>query len=366
MRDRTVIYTGNFRLCPADAAGRRVLALASALHLGGYSVRLYPALGKISKTFRVFNPEVDYDQKDADGEECSLGVVLRALRNEGGIQAVILYNPSNAAAMILRFYTACLGIRAVLDLTEWYEYSHLPSLRAVAEVFFRMNLSYRLYSRMILISEYLYNHYRPPIGRVIPPLAGSDMVLRKERAKLEGDEPLRIFYAGFPGKKDRIDLLIGWLTEVSLPFPVQLILAGPKINQISDFAVERDGLEIVALGPIDREAVFNLYAECHISAIIRDDARYERAGFPTKSVEGWSFGVPALVMSHASFALRAFEYGAAIAIESENPVSSLESILKGLYMDKERLSAMSESALRLVADHHSVESYVDVVKEVLL
>lgn len=364
MSARRVIYTGNFRLFPADAAGRRVLALASALHIGGASVLLYPTLGRTPMQVSEFDPAEDYDRCIETGAEFSLSALLSGIKSLDRLDAVILYNPSNFLALVTKALASFRGVHAVLDLTEWYEYSHLPSFRARAEVFVRMNIIYRLFSRMIFITDFLSQSYKPGIGRVIPPLMAEEPEAYKRRG-LDRDGPLRILYAGFPGRKDRIDLLIQWLSRADLPFPVQLVLAGPRTDQIPPVEETGNGLEIIALGPVDRQRVFDLYKECHLSAIIRDDARYERAGFPTKSVEGWSFGVPVLVLSHSTFSQTARECGAAAVIDAAQPIQSLERVLKDIYMEDGRLEGMSEASWHLARDHHRIASYVSSMKDLV-
>ena len=356
-----VLYTGNFRLFPADAAGRRVLALSDALKRAGHSVCLIPRLGYRQSHIVEYDTCVDFDYILDNGTKFSWARLIREAYSTS-YSAIIAYNPSNLLALLVRLISSLRGTNAVLDLTEWYEYAHLPSFRSKAEVFLRMNATYRLFSRMIFISEYLASCYRPAIGRIIPPLV-SATPLKAPRHTFDRNGPLKILYAGFPGQKDRIDRLILWLEQVELPFPVQLILAGPRPDQIN--AVGSNGFEIVSLGPVHRQKVFELYQECHLSAIIRDDARYEWAGFPTKSVESWSFGVPILVMSHSRFAKSALQYGAAVAIDEVDPVASLENTLKRIYFDEGCLAQLSESALRLTQERHLVTNYVSTMEEIV-
>lgn len=359
-----VIYTGNFRLFPADAAGRRVLALASALHLSNITVLLYPSLGMTPAGLMRFDKDIDYD-KQVDGVvRFSLCNLLQEMHGPNQPNSIILYNPSNYVALAARIFAWFYGINAVLDITEWYEYRHLPSIRSKVEVIVRMNIIYKMFSRMIFISDFLSQFYRPEIGRIIPPLIDHEAPANSYRA-FQPKGPLRIVYAGFPGRKDRVDLLIEWLSQVDLPFRVELILAGPNADQIAYPVARRSQFEIIALGPVDRQDVFRLYQECHLSAIIRDDARYEWAGFPTKSVEGWSFGVPVLVMSHSRFARVAREYGAAAVIDAAYPVASLEGLLKEVYFGHGYLDSMSEASVRLAADRHQIVSYVESMKEIV-
>lgn len=358
-----VIYTGNFRLFPADAAGRRVLALAEALRSAGRIVYLCPRLGWTPTGIVKFVDEFDYDRQIVKGVRFSLRRLLRELMAPS-VGAVILYNPSNFLALVLNAVAGIRGMVAALDLTEWYEYAHLPSFQAKAEVFVRMNFTYRLFSRMIFISEYLASCYDPIIGRVIPPLVPKELLI--ESAPISGHQgALKILYAGFPGKKDRIDLLVKWLSQANLPFPVQLILAGPRPDQVPDFDAVEGKFTVTALGPVERKKVFELYNKCHLSAIIRDDARYEWAGFPTKSVESWSHGVPVLAMSHSKFAKTASEYGAAAIIEASNPIASIERILRDIFLKESRLNEMSVAALRLARDHHQISLHISNIEAVI-
>ncbi|WP_332712162.1 glycosyltransferase [Pelagibacterium mangrovi] len=361
---KKILYTGNYRLFPADAAGRRVLQLALALRQTGHCVLLAPRLGQTPANTMEFDEHTDYDQELSSGAKFAWLRLLREVCAAEKYHAVILYNPSNTLALMLRIATKIRGIHAALDITEWYEYSHLSSWLAKAEVFVRMNITYRLFSRMIFISDYLESSYNPKIGRVIPPLMTEAFAVKHSRHPVE-PEPLKIFYAGFPGKKDRIDLLVNWLNKVSLPFPIQLILAGPKADQVVTTSAQLNKLQIVALGPVDRRTVFKHYQNCHVMAIIRDDARYEWAGFPTKSVEGWSLGVPVLVMSHSRFAMRAREYGAAAVIEASDPIESLERELWKIYFDEDYLNKLSAAALQLVNDHHQVDTYVSSMNDIV-
>ncbi|WMT92940.1 glycosyltransferase [Pelagibacterium sp. H642] len=321
-----------------------------------------PCLGLTPDHTVEFDEKIDYDEHLSSGVPFSWIQLFRELVAGERYHAAVLYNPSNALSLLLRIMTLVRDIHAALDITEWYEYDHLSSWRAKAEVFLRMNISYKLFSRMIFITEYLSRCYNPRIGKVIPPLV--ERPARGSSTKNMELVPLKILYAGFPGKKDRIDLLIAWINKVNFPHEIQLILAGPRADEL-DLSSSAQNFQIVALGPVDRETVFQLYRECHISAIIRDDARYEWAGFPTKSVEGWSLGVPVLVMSHSHFAKRAREYGAAAVIEASDPVGSLERVLWKIYLEGDYLDKMRAASFRLSRDHHQVAGYVTSMDDIV-
>ncbi|WP_245261573.1 glycosyltransferase [Ancylobacter sp. FA202] len=369
MSKRCVLYLGGFYLYPPDAAGRRVLSIASLIAKEGFEVILYPS-NMDAPEGTVFSASENYEAARDLSQLPHLAyvrLVARALRRRRP-DAAIVYNPTSLLAATVWLVAQRTGTRCVLDVTEWYQYSHFGSLKWVLEIFVRMHLVYRLFARAICGSYYLAEHFGRKLSVVIPPLPSIGAVAGPHAPPL-APGPLRLVYAGFPGQhKDKIPETIQFLDEVAFatPFPIELHLAGPERSQIGDLMPRSGNFRLIAHGRLGREELRDLYALCHLSVLIRSNERYEWAGFPMKATESWASGVPVVVMSHSRFAQTATAYGASVVIDPQDPVGSLRNGLTTLYGNPDAYREKSTGALRLVEDRHSPETYRESIRRILL
>ena len=223
------------------------------------------------------------------------------------VEAIIAYHGSSAFILRLARFCRQRGIRFMFDCTEWYDPRALPGggwgLPAIdSEI--RMRFVYPYVGRGIVISYYLENYYNKSgcnVARLPPLIDLQDEKWGGARAAVPPSSmsPLRIAYAGFPGKKDLLlNALRGLPKLKTLGIDVVLEIYGPTQSEfLSSINAEPvdDLLEGVIFHGRKRQVeIPALVASAHFSLLVRPDKRSSHAGFPTKLVESWAIGVPVI------------------------------------------------------------------------
>ena len=152
-----------------------------------------------------------------------------------GLKAIIVYH--GGSWFIDRLHALCLrlGIRLIIDCTEWYASENLPGGR-FGIPFLDNELRMRRFNvaagRVIVISSYLERYYLQRGCNVlrVPPLVDLDEEKWHPAKRLPADgNNLQIVYAGTPGKKDLLgNALRGLNTLREAGCPVNLHLVGPS------------------------------------------------------------------------------------------------------------------------------------------
>lgn len=226
-----------------------------------------------------------------------------------------------------------LGIPLVLDVTEWYEASHLPGGRwgpfAMAN-----SLSMRWLAPkadgVIPISRFLEDYFcRKGVPTLrVPPLF--DFEDRPE-ASLNQDDPLTLCYVGSPGLKDRqtisnLVLLPSALgsTRDQLRIHIVGVEKSAAAALLGDEARAAIGHEsLVFHGRLASSSAREIIANSHFSVLQRGSQQYAQAGFPSKVPESLLLGTP--VMSNLTSNL------ADVLVDGRNssilPDASLESLV---------------------------------------
>lgn len=323
---RNVYYVGSFRFPDGDAAAARVLGTARALRDAGARV----VFGGWEKNGRVEDLQADgtyrfdrflyFPQADlrhmhlSPARRLAAGLfagknTLRWLMSQPIQPGDVIIAYHGGAWFLSRLWHWCQirNLRLVLDLTEWYSPRQLPGGR-LGPAWWDSEIGMRFVKpkaeRIMAISSYLQRYYASkgcavlrvpplidlqnprwiPIGRTPP-----------ERA------PLRLAYAGVPGRKDLlVNVLRGLATLREPDEAVVLNLFGPSRESLVQVVPESAhwlsllGERVVFHGSVPQSDVPRRLMESHFTVLLRRDERYARAGFPTKIVESLGAGVPVI------------------------------------------------------------------------
>lgn len=232
------------------------------------------------------------------------------------IHSIIAMDYEVIALNRLRKYCKKKNIKLIADSVEWYGKSSLPFPMNIAkdiDTKLRMEHLYPRLDHMICISTYLRKYYEGKVSNIIevPGTIDQNDEKWKRLPSYQGNEFLTIGYAGNPGvrfAKERIDWLIEAVCELNEEgIACRLIMAG----------VERDAVEknlphlhqneqylksIQYLGSVSHMECLQMIASCDFSAIVRDDSRVTRAGFPTKFSESFGCGTPVITTQSSNVA----------------------------------------------------------------
>ncbi|HDU8610217.1 TPA: glycosyltransferase [Morganella morganii] len=307
-----IFYTGAFRYPDLDAAGKRVATIVQYLSekhkitVGGWEKKAqentkdhisFNVLDKHYKNpiLRLFN-------------FLTLGFKLLPyiIKNKKKYDCYILYNPPCLFAYLIYIYCKINNKKLILDSTEWYESDHLVGGRygiAAIENYLRMKYVYKKYKNIITISDYLSEYYHGRHIVNIPPMSHKSVFA--ESYRISNNRELNLIYAGSPGKKDKINIIIKIIDMLTIEQKkhVTLHLIGftqteflQKYPRYTD-AINSSSNNFIFYGRIPMSSVYNLYPKMDYMIFFRENKRYANAGFPSKFVEALSFSLPVITNS---------------------------------------------------------------------
>ncbi len=216
--------------------------------------------------------------------------------------AIILYSGYSPYLFRLIPWAKENSVKLVFDAVEWYDPDHFFGNLSPYQLNIELSMR-KLIPRLgnvISISTFLHDYFSNKGCRSIkiPPLLD---VVNAMYTVPEEALPMRLVYAGSPGKKDLLDTIIrATLLAKRSGVEVVLSIAGVSASDSTNFPSLRSfpsefiSGSIIFLGTLAHDEAMELVAKAHYSILLRNDARYSRAGFPTKFCESFSVGVPVI------------------------------------------------------------------------
>ncbi|MDR6904805.1 glycosyltransferase involved in cell wall biosynthesis [Agromyces sp. 3263] len=239
---------------------------------------------------------------------------------------VILYGTRLSYLMRLRRSCQRLAVPLVVDLVEWYDPAHLPGGRfgpfSVANAAAMRSVGSA--SGAIVISSFLEEHYRSddfPVIRV-PPLMPDEPGTASGLTGRGGS--LTLSYVGFPGRKDAATLRSLWELDRYLGDDISRV----KV-EVAGITAQGAASLLGIQGPspahmhwhgrLDHSAARQLVAGSDFVVLQRPEARYAKAGFPTKIVESLWMGTPVMANNSSDLAAYLVEGFNAASVEDDSP-----------------------------------------------
>lgn len=295
------------------------------------------------------------------------------------IDAIILGTSTLLSEIQIRNYAHRNGIPLIKDVVEWYSPSQFR-LGRLAFPYIEKSISNRLVDkkrdRVIAISEYLEQHYASAGVRTIriPIFFKQDEYSSLALHKAPGSTS--IIYAGSPGKKDYLHIVIQSLFllphELLDGNKLKIHLAGVSDTQVkticNETALDYHAIEHVveAYGRISRDEVLKLYRQSDFSILIRDGSqRYAKAGFPSKIVESLSMGVPPICNFTSDLAMYLRDGQTCIEVEDCNAEACADALKRVLELSPEKTTTMKTSAKELATRQFNIDSFVPQFREIM-
>ncbi len=309
-----VAYVGPFHYPEGGAASRRVLGMAESLSLAGYDVVIASGAGDSLE---------DEGQVVSQSEGISYCLLaervaehwprpLRRFRyaRMGGRTvewlasrptlpaAVILYSGYTPYLQRLLPWTRNSGVRLLFDAVEWYEPAH-PWGYLTSPYQWNIEWAMRCLvlrtDGVIAISSYLANYYR---DRGLPVVVVPPTTSAISPGDWKPDSHLRLCYAGNPGNKDDLALILRAVARLySAGVAIHLTVAGPARASVMGMLGEPPDREIPWLcvpGMLGQLDVKRLVGGVDFNIFVRQSCRVSQAGFPTKFVESLASGTPVI------------------------------------------------------------------------
>lgn len=245
------------------------------------------------------------------------------------------------------------GIHLIADAEEWYEKSNLRFPMNIAKDFdtgLRMKYIYpKKIDCMICISRFFENYYKGIVKNTVyvPGTIDKDEEKWQKVSKYKPNDVFTIGYAGHPGlkfEKERLDLLIRAVLELnSEGKKCRLKIAGLDRefleNHLPNININKS---VECLGKIPHTDCLNMIAESDFSAIIREDKRVTKAGFPTKFSESFGCGTPVIATKSSNI----FEYikdgETGICCDGYSKAAIKQGILKAMSFSPDELAVIHQ------------------------
>lgn len=193
------------------------------------------------------------------------------------------------------------------DSVEWYSPEQF-SVGKIHPSYIAMDRRNRIHVdrsvRVIAISSYLQKHFESRgISTVrIPAILN---VKQMSCEKSIDTEKLVFTYAGSPGKKDYLRVIVEGFATISTSIPYELRLIGITEEQLVTMCdvdpvhIEKLGNHLCCMGRIPRQQVLEELSRSDFTVLMRsEEQRYAKAGFPTKFAESLATATP--VISNAT------------------------------------------------------------------
>lgn len=315
--NRLVVYLGPFSFPNGGAAARRILGNAQAIRDAGYTVLIASGQsaddGAISSVFEGFEV-LSLGERNAEHlprllkhfSYVNMGAKTLAWLDSLSHPpyAVVLYSGYSPYLLRLIPWAKRNGVRLVFDAVEWYQPDSTPGYLSPYQlnIEFAMRTLLPRVPNIISISSYLHNHYaaRGCHSLIVPPLLDTAKTAHRETGR-DPSQPLNLVYAGTPGKKDLLDNIMNAVLQLRLKgLNLRLTVAGiaptasARYRSIQHAAPSLVENTIQFAGILSHDASLDLVRGADFSLLLRQDARYAMAGFPTKFVESLTVGTPVI------------------------------------------------------------------------
>jgi glycosyltransferase involved in cell wall biosynthesis len=347
----TLLYIGGFELPDKNAAAQRVISNAKAFRALGFTVVFLGVSHQKevsegilpSKKFNGFDYyEIAYPRSITEWISYSIGInFFKELFNkyQAMVKGVFLYNyPAIASIRIARIAREN-SIQIFADCTEWYSYrkSSLLGIIKTLDTELRMRFVNKRLDGVLAISKFLYTYYRKDVPSFnIPPLVDIKEI-KWEPIQLPMNEHLKLVYAGSPGRKDRLDILVSAVNECN--FQLDLRIIGITQTDFLNLYPELKEIKfknISFLGRVSHQEALDEVKLASFTCFFRDINKVSMAGFPTKFVESVSAGTPVITNRTSDISDYCSKLNGCILIEDIS-VSSILGGLERAYSNKQRI-----------------------------
>ena len=312
IREKVILYVGNFEKPTNSAAGKRVYGNKILFEKCGYKVKM---IGKRAKENADMTTEPDFSYFPNYG----MGHLEKYIQWLDEYQEFMNVEPiciirygSPALAWfdkLLQDYARERNIPVIADVVDWLGADGGRFIFRMIKNFdtwLEKNLFNRRADGLIVISSYLKKVYHKNRNvLIIPPL-----VAEYTAPSVEPNETVKIIYAGNPFRKgirirnphkikDRLDLAVEAIEYVSHTVDLSFDIYGiTKEEYIVAFPQQKNLIKnSETIRFMGKQPMGDVQAAIHkadFTILLREKNRATMAGFPTKVVESLSLGTPVI------------------------------------------------------------------------
>ncbi len=318
VKNRTLLYIGGFELPDKNAAAHRVIGIGKALRDIGFNVIFLGTSKSQLSNVKILDTKTEYfgfesfsyaypnGKKEWIKQISGISIFTCLIEQLGNITDICLYNfPAIAQERMIK-YCHKHEIKCYGDITEWYIADKSDFIRSKIKTFdseYRMRFVNKKLDGLIVISRYLQKYYKCRKNIYIPPLI--DLQDNKWiNNYTKSDDVLRLVYAGDPGNKDKIDILISALKYVKREYILDIFGITRKEylkKRKEDYSFILNARNIKFHGRQPHMDVLRYIKKANYSCFFREKDKVSSAGFPTKFVEAISCGTPVITNRTSNF-----------------------------------------------------------------
>lgn len=365
-----ILLVGNFDFDSSNANALRVRGLSRALLLAGHSVAVLDNRSPVPSREPV-SADDPVGLKSVDEYRSGLyGMIPAAARGLfiGDVSArQVARDPNKPDLIILctthlgylrRFLRLSRRLRVplVVDVVEWYQPEDLPGGR-FGPYAFANELSMRHATKradgIIAISSRLAQHYLQAGNPVvsIPPMFDPASQLAEKWSAQDGK--LHLCYAGTPGRKEALALILVALDQVAgKGIDVTLHAVGLTAEGLGEIrrreapAIDNSTLELIrCYGRVPNATAKDLVSRSDFALLLRPLRKANQYGFPSKLSESMSVGTPLISNDFSDVSRHLRDGENSIVIRNLSLDAVVEAVGRAAGMSLAQRRQMSESAL---------------------
>ena len=280
---------------------------------------------------------------------------------------IVLTSASKKTLNVLKRYAKKNSIPLLHDSVEWFSPQQF-SIGRLHPAYISNNRWNRKYIdksvRAIAISSYLEDHFKSNgvLATRIPVIMDVDHI---ECNKNVDSQKVVFVYAGSPGKKDYLDVVIKGFASIESTAFYECRIIGITKEQLvtlcgADRAdIEKLGDKLCCMGRVPRPQVLEELSKADFTIFMRSQQqRYAKAGFPTKFVESLATATPVIanITSDLDLYLKDNENGYIVPGESADDLAKVLS--KAVKLSYEERCNMQKSARRTAENNFDYKQYV--------
>jgi glycosyltransferase involved in cell wall biosynthesis len=259
------------------------------------------------------------------------------------------------------------NVPVAFDVVEWYESSHFPGgslnpFSISSEICMRW-----LYPRaegVIAISSYLEDFYAKSVATVVripPTLDVRSLPESKSRSGSEPGLPYRLVYAGTPGKKDALPLILAAVAAVDPEGTrIAMTVIGVEEKDVAAYSPPpKLSRGVRFLGRIPQSEVAGHVGASDFSVLLREPMRFANAGFPTKFVESLSVGTPVISNLTSDIGRYLVDGVSGVVVEGCSADALVRALERVVRLAPDELARMRTNARRVAMESFDFRAYCE-------
>lgn len=283
--------------------------------------------------------------------------------------AILMDNMGVVMTLKLKYFTRKHDIVLLHDSVEWFspeQFKHRRLSRGYINNSILNRFLLDKKCKVIAISLYLYEYFtRKNIPSVRIPIVISETDLCKE--KLTSDDKVVFTYAGQPGKKDYLHIMLGAfaLLPQDARNKVLFNIVGCTKQQMIESGIEESLLDqlqpcLAIHGRVSRDNVLQILKTTDFTILMRSpEQRYAKAGFPTKVVESLSRSTPVICNLTSDLGMYLTDGENAFIVDECSEVSLKKQLMRAINMPKAEREKMYRQSIDTAIEYFDSKKYLD-------